>query len=206
MTPPRPTAVLVWGRAFALATVGLLTGAVSHVSAGGLVPHPAVLSALLLWGTALCGPLCLRRLPTPAVVALVVAGQALCHTALSVLAGHEGSGPSALDGGLLRHEWEHLTVQSPGMVLGHVLAAATVGLWLARGEHAVWQLLALASARTCVAAAWDRAVSGLRTALRGLAEAARRAASALPPPARPTGPPPLLRPLQRRGPPTLLAS
>lgn len=93
-------------------------------------------------------------------------------------------------------------VAHPGMALAHVLAAVLVGLWLARGERALWQLVALA------ARAWTRPVEAallavragsLLVALRGLLSGVHRAAT-------PPQPPPLFSSLHarrvlRRGPP-----
>ena len=203
---PRPTALLVWGRAFVLALVALVCGSVSHAAAGGRLPSPAVLLGLLVWGTALAGPLTLRRLPRAAVVALVVSGQAVCHLALSALAGHRGEPPPGTGTGLVAHLWEHLTEQGPLMLLGHLLAAAAVGLWLSQGEYAAWALVSLAATRPVVAAAWRAVVLALRAVLPGLAEAARRVGRPGLIPVLAAHPAPVLRPLVRRGPPVLLAS
>ncbi len=85
-----PTATLVWGRALLLGTMMMLAGSVSHVLAGGLLPHPALMALMLALFTVLAtrfltGPASARR-----IVALVVAGQGLAHTALSLAAGHRG--------------------------------------------------------------------------------------------------------------------
>ena len=42
------------------------------------------------------------------------------------------------------HLAEDLTAAHAVMALAHAAAAAVVGLWLARGEHALWLLVALA--------------------------------------------------------------
>ena len=82
--------MVVWSRAALLGGVMLGSGAVSHVAAGGLLPHPLVV--LLLGGgcVVLSARFLLGRASTRRVVALVVAGQALSHTVLSALAGHRG--------------------------------------------------------------------------------------------------------------------
>ncbi len=85
----------MWARAAALGAVMLGTGTVSHASAGGRLPHPVALLVLtaalvVLAGRFLLGPASARR-----IVVLVVAGQGLAHTALSVLAGHRGEGSTA---------------------------------------------------------------------------------------------------------------
>lgn len=54
-------------------------------------------------------------------------------------------------------------VDHPVMALAHVLAAAACGWWLARGERALWQLLAL------TARAWARPVAAVLLAARARA-------------------------------------
>lgn len=70
-------------------------GAVSHVSAGGLLPHPVVLLLMAAGFTALAGRFVLGPASTLRIVTLVVVGQSVAHTALSALAGHRGDLPSA---------------------------------------------------------------------------------------------------------------
>ena len=82
----------MWARAALLGAVMFGTGTVSHVSAGGLLPHPLVLLALSGGFVALAGRFLLRPASTRRIVLLVVAGQAAAHTALSALAGHRGEG------------------------------------------------------------------------------------------------------------------
>ncbi|MGN0064892.1 MAG: hypothetical protein ACI379_11685 [Nocardioides sp.] len=60
----------------------------------------------------------------------------------------EASG--AADGGgagFLSHQLDHLAHQGPLMVLAHLLGAVALGLFLARGEHALCTLLILSLAR-----------------------------------------------------------
>lgn len=85
----------MWARATVLGAVMLGTGTVSHASAGGRLPHPVALLVLtgalvVVAGRFLLGPASARR-----IVALVVAGQGLAHTALSLMAGHRGDGSTA---------------------------------------------------------------------------------------------------------------
>ena len=44
------------------------------------------------------------------------------------------------------------------MALAHAAAAAVVGLWLARGEHALWLLVALAGQAVAPLVRWPAAV------------------------------------------------
>ncbi|HEY0953104.1 hypothetical protein, partial [Nocardioides sp.] len=71
------------------------TGTVSHVSAGGLLPHPLALLALAAGFVALAGRFLLGPASTRRIVLLVVGGQAVAHTALSALAGHRGDASTA---------------------------------------------------------------------------------------------------------------
>lgn len=80
----------MWSRAAVLAAAMLGSGSVSHVAAGGLLPHPLVLALLGAGFTVLAGRFVLGPASTRRIVLLVVAGQAVAHTVLSVLAGHRG--------------------------------------------------------------------------------------------------------------------
>ena len=70
----------------------LATGTASHLSAGGLLPHPVALLLLAAGLVVLAGRFLLGPASTVRIVALVVAGQGIAHTALSALAGHRGDG------------------------------------------------------------------------------------------------------------------
>lgn len=86
----RATPAMRWSRALVLAGVAYALGLAAHLSAGGLVPGPlglGVLFAVVLVGSAgLLG----RAASTLRVTALVVAGQAFIHAALTAAAGHAG--------------------------------------------------------------------------------------------------------------------
>lgn len=116
--------------------------------------------------------------------------------------GGAGDGP-------LGHLLGHVLAGGPGMLLAHTAAAAALGLWLALGERALWDLLVLLAVRArraCVAAV---PAARLRTAYAALAS--------LPDPRvlRPVVAPPAVprpagrhhpRAVTRRGPPLLLGS
>jgi hypothetical protein len=74
----------------------LASGAVSHVAAGGLLPHPVVLLLMVGGFTAMSARFLLGPASTARIVTLVVVGQGLAHTALSALAGHRGDATTAL--------------------------------------------------------------------------------------------------------------
>lgn len=84
--------MLVWSRALLLGGAMLGSGAVSHLAAGGLLPHPVVMLVICAAFVALAARFVLGRASTRRIVVLVVAGQGLAHTLLSALAGHRGDG------------------------------------------------------------------------------------------------------------------
>lgn len=111
--------------------------------------------------------------------------------------------------GPLGHLLGHVLAGGPGMLLAHTAAAAALGLWLALGERALWELLVLLAVRARRVCGATVPVTRLRTAYAALAS--------LPDPRvlRPVvAPPPVLRPagrhhpraVTRRGPPLLLGS
>lgn len=96
---PAPVgAGLAWLRAGVLATVALVTGALAHVTADGLLPAWSTLLGLLVATTVLCRPWLDRPASTLRVVGLTVVGQTLLHGALTLTAGHTGH-PSGDAGG-----------------------------------------------------------------------------------------------------------
>lgn len=89
-TRARGDSALVWTRAAILGTIALALGSVSHVAAGGLLPHPVAVATLLVLTAGLASRFLRGPASTLRVVALVVAGQATVHLGLSALAGHRG--------------------------------------------------------------------------------------------------------------------
>ncbi len=86
----RPGSSLVWARAAVLGGAMALVGTVSHTSAGGLLPHAAVTSLLLL-GCVVASAAFLTGPASPLrVVALLVGGQTAVHVGLTLAAGHVG--------------------------------------------------------------------------------------------------------------------
>lgn len=165
--PLRAGAAVRLLRALVLTAVVAGFGAGTHVAAGGLLPAPAVLLALvvgltLLHSAALAGPASTRRL-----VLLVAGGQAAVHVVLTALAGHRGvpgpgaasTGPAAAlppapslaetgaRRGSLRDLYEVATPSGSGTAtpawlddaVGHVVADLT-------GPHALMALAHLAAA------------------------------------------------------------
>lgn len=86
----RATPALRWSRALVLAGVAFGLGLAAHVSAGGLVPGRFGLTLVFFLALAGCAAFLGRAASTLRITALVVAGQAFIHTALTASSGHAG--------------------------------------------------------------------------------------------------------------------
>jgi hypothetical protein len=140
-----------------VATTVVTLAAAAHVVAGGLLPAPALLFALLAL-TALVTTTATRlKLNLAGMSALLGAGQVVLHEAFSALslsaAGAVTGGPAerAHHGGavFLPLPADHLhQLHQPdsalawSMLAGHALATLACALLLARGEDALWSLAA----------------------------------------------------------------
>lgn len=82
--------MMLWGRAAVLGFVVVVTGTVSHVSAGGLLPQPVILGLGFLAAVALSTRFLMRPATLRRLVMLVVVGQGMTHVLLSAMAGHRG--------------------------------------------------------------------------------------------------------------------
>lgn len=193
-----------WGlrlvRALLLALVTLLLAVVAHSTAGGLLPPPWTFGVMLVLATAGNALLLDREASRVEVVGLLVAGQTALHLALSALAGHRGEAPagSASAGTAILDALHHVVADAGSqlpMTLAHLLAAVGSGLWLARGERALWTCL-----RTVANAA-----RGVVVRVPGeVTPLLRRPAAPLPPALLVAGPPRLVHlrgSVVRRGPP-----
>jgi hypothetical protein len=87
---PTAKGALLWSRATLVAFVALATGAVGHVSAGGLLPSPLVLLGLVGFAVPWCAALLTRPATTRRLVLVLMAGQTVVHVLLSATAGHRG--------------------------------------------------------------------------------------------------------------------
>ncbi len=204
----------LWPRAAVVGTVAGCLGTVGHASAGGLLPGPAVLVAVLTVSIALSATALREQASARRLGGLLVLGQAWVHLALAVAAGHHGNPPGGPVGpGGTRHPVDqvvaspaHLeattsggsellthTVEHAPMMAAHALVAVLVALWLAWGERAWWTLLAL-SAGVLMAL--------LRPQVPVALPDGGRAAPA-PEPRSPVCRPGTATPLSRRGPPLL---
>lgn len=161
------TADLRWLRAVVAAAVAVTIGTTAHVGAGGLLPGPGVLVAVVLALTVVFAAALGRPASYALVAVLVGGGQAVVHLALTALSGHGGSPTPVVDAhrghahvadelaatgeaGSLAHVVEHLRDDLVGanlvMALAHLAASAVVAAWLFAGEQALWTLVALLGA------------------------------------------------------------
>lgn len=150
----------------ALAAVTLAGGA--HVLAGGQLPAPGILFALLAL-TCLATTAATRlRLNAATLTGLLGAGQLVLHEAFTVSdhalsrtgSAGQGSSPHHLDPIAIALPVEQVQLHSPdsplafAMFAGHALATLVCALFLAKGEDALWAL-----------AAWLRPLLKLRAVL-----------------------------------------
>ena len=189
-------------RATAVATVILTLAAGAHLAAGGALPTPAIMLAVLSL-TALGSTTATRlRLGFPALAALLGGGQVALHevfTAFSSSGTAAGSGPAAshvshvAGPGFLTPAADHLAgaaaTAAPLMLAAHVLATLGSALLLAKGEAALWAL-----------AAWLRPLVALPQPV--ACDDGAPPLAAFPPAAAPLRPWRNLRQDSRRGPPS----
>lgn len=198
---------LLWSRALVLGLLATGLGAAGHVTADGVLPGAATLTTLTVVMVALSALLLLRPASRLRLVLMLAGGQAAVHLVLTSTAGHTGMGPgheahlTATDASMwsswstLAHQMTSHVVGHGPMMAAHLTVAALLGLWLARGESALWTLIALAT-RHVVASVAALAVVEVRP--RGLTT----------PSPCPVGPrsPWQARPHTRRGPPLAAVS
>lgn len=185
---------LLWSRALILGLLASALGTVGHVSADGALPGAATLTTLVVVMVALSAPLLLRPASGLRLMVLLAGGQALVHLALTSAAGHSGHPVTGPGHDPFDQVMSHVVGHAP-MMAAHLAVAALLGLWLARGERALWTLIALAT-RWIVALAPGLAVLDARP---------RTLTSPAPGPLGPRSPW-QARPHTRRGPPRAAVS
>ncbi|MDQ0770662.1 hypothetical protein QF031_003411 [Pseudarthrobacter defluvii] len=152
-------------RASALATGTLALAAGAHVAAGGRLPAPGILLAVLVL-TALASTVATRlRLSFPALAALLGGGQLALHELLTAFSAPLPATAAGTDSGHVHGDnlaafhgfaplAEHLSPADPGlaplMLASHAAATLGCALLLAKGETALWTL-----------AGWLRPFAGL---------------------------------------------
>lgn len=93
---PRVTGALLWARALLVGSLVVLLGTAGHVSAGGLLPAPWMVTALVALTVLGCAPACTRQVSTARSALLLVSGQAAVHVVLSSTGGHVGDPTRAI--------------------------------------------------------------------------------------------------------------
>lgn len=142
-------------RSASFSAVCVLLAVGAHRFAGGGGPTPAALLTGMLTVTAGAAVAAGRERSPQAIIGLLVGAQAFLHVLLDLTGSGAASYPTWHGG---------LTAQT-GMFTAHLTAALLTGLWLSRGEEALWSVLRAASARAvrCL-----RAVAVLARALLAL--------------------------------------
>ncbi|WP_346960540.1 hypothetical protein [uncultured Arthrobacter sp.] len=194
-------------RSAMVATTVVTLAAAAHVVAGGLLPAPAVLSALLALTGLVTTTATRLKLNFAAMSALLGAGQVVLHEAFSALSPPAAAAVTGGGAGRAHHGGaaflplpaDHLPLHQVdsalawSMLAGHALATLACALLLSKGEDALWSL-----------AAW------LRPLIQRPAPFLPRPAAARVLPTRPLGAVPLpwrnLRRDCRRGPPAVVVA
>ncbi|MFD5278595.1 hypothetical protein ACFWIX_13660 [Pseudarthrobacter sp. NPDC058362] len=206
-------------RAAALATGTLTLAAGAHLAAGGSLPAPGTVLALLALTVLVCTAATRLRLGLPAITALLGGGQLALHEALTLLstassapavsstvsstvspAAGRIAGAHAHDAApleVLAHAAGHVATHvspadpaaAPFMLAAHALATLGCALLLAQGENALWHL-----------AAWLKPLTELPRA--AVVHAVPMAPGAVPSAPAPLRPWRNLRQDSRRGPPS----
>lgn len=178
-------------RSAAFAAVSVLLAMGAHWFAGGGGPTTGALLTGVLAVTAGAAVAAGRERSPQVIVGLLVGAQAFLHLLFDVTASAGEPGHLTWHGGL--------TTQT-GMLTAHLTAALLTGLWLSRGEEALWSVLRRIGAG---AARWLTMLATLVALLRaGLAGITRPRVRATP--GRPRAPRPawvLRHAVVRRGPP-----
>ena len=144
----------------ALTVTGLILGiaAAAHTAAGGLLPAPSVLAVLAVLVLLPVTVLARRRLGPGSITAALTLGQVALHEAFNTLPqtaehcmsagiaayGHHQAQaiPGCATAGTGLAALNVPALPEPAMTGAHILAVALTALLLARGESALWRMLA----------------------------------------------------------------
>lgn len=118
-------------RSAAFSAVCVLLAVGAHRFAGGGGPAPAALLTGVLTVTAGAAVAAGRERSPQAIIGLLVGAQVFLHCLLDMTGPDAASHPTWHGG---------LTAQT-GMLTAHLAAALLTGLWLSRGEEALWSVL-----------------------------------------------------------------
>lgn len=139
---------MIGARAAALGGVATIFGVMGHVHAGGSAPGLAGIAWVWLASSVLSIGFLIRRAGLMRIASLLLAEQVLVHVGLMWLVGMPNPGPmQSMPGmadmpGMMSMPAPHASpLPSLSMLAAHALAAAIAGLWLWRGECALWSLM-----------------------------------------------------------------
>ncbi|WP_336854084.1 hypothetical protein [Sinomonas albida] len=142
-------AVFRLSRAAAVAGVSVLLAAGAHTAAGGALPDPLILAALLALSLVAVMLISGRKISATAMLAVLSATQLVLHEAFIVLSEGPNTAPVLAPGsehvhvlGMMASSGgAHVHSEGPEMLAAHAVATLATALVLARGEAAVWALL-----------------------------------------------------------------
>jgi hypothetical protein len=141
-------------RAATVAGATVLLASAAHLAGGGRLPDPLVFFAVLALAFLPAAWLCGKRLTPATVLGLLGSGQLVLHSAFATLseasatvpqfsptAGHVHilGAPASAE---MAAAGVHVHGDSPAMLAAHILATLAVAFLLAKGEDALWALLA----------------------------------------------------------------
>ncbi len=144
-------------RAATLAAATVALAASAHLLAGGQLPAPGILLAVLALTGLVCTAATRLKLGFPAVASLLGAGQLILHESFTAFSGtvagsSDGTaahhGPANLPASIPAASPEHVQAHGPDpalallMLAGHAAATLLSALLLAKGEDALWTLAA----------------------------------------------------------------
>ncbi|WP_336853881.1 hypothetical protein [Sinomonas albida] len=141
-------------RAATVAGATVLLAAAAHTAAGGRLPDPLIFLAVLALTFLPAAWLCGKRLTPATVLGLLGSGQLVLHSAFATLSEASATVPqfSPTAGHVhilgtpasseMAAAGAHMHGDGPAMLAAHILATLAVGLLLAKGEDALWALLA----------------------------------------------------------------
>lgn len=134
---------LIGARAAALGGVATIFGAIGHVEAGGSDPGPAALTLIWLGASLVSAAFLMRRAGLGRIAALLLIEQVLVHVSLMAFIGMPASPMPGMENmpGMTPPAPSMSIFPSMNMLVAHALAAFIAGLWLWRGECALWSLL-----------------------------------------------------------------
>ncbi|MEA5455526.1 hypothetical protein SPF06_12400 [Sinomonas sp. JGH33] len=141
-------------RAVAVGGMTVFLAACAHVAAGGTLPHPLLIAGILALVLVPVIALSRRKISAPAMLGVLATGQIALHEAFGALSVSASSLPvlspaaghvhvlGIAQAGAASTAASHVHADGILMLSAHALATLLTGIVLARGEAALWALLA----------------------------------------------------------------